>query len=333
MKWNPSGLRSVPGRRLLSFLVCSVLLGTTAVARAPYTSIVVFGDSLCDTGRMATLTGGAFPAPPTYAFGRSSNGPVWNEYLADWLGMSDMVQNYAVIGAMTAPAPGFPTGNVWSDTFSGLEGTDVTSQVYDYLAGTGGMADPEALYIVQGGANDFPRVADPAVIVQNLAQLVGILQWSGARNIMVVNLPDLGKTPRVILGEETGVLDPGTGAYVSASCALLNSYLSGAIDALAAPGVTIIHADAYAFVDRVAATPADYGMVNVQYPYLLFGVGTDPSQWLFWDDLHPTTRGHEIFADDVLRTMLAAYSPRNAKAGPAPVQSLRGLTIGRPSNK
>ncbi len=126
------GLRSFPGRRMLALLVCGFLLGTTALARAPYSSIVVFGDSLSDTGRMVALTNGAFPAPPDYAWGRQSNGPVWHEYLAVSLGLSDAVINYAVIGAMTAPAPGYPTGNVWSDTFPGLEGTDVTSQVLDY---------------------------------------------------------------------------------------------------------------------------------------------------------------------------------------------------------
>jgi len=332
MKSSPTH-GSLSGRRWLALVVCGFLLGGSAVARTPFSSIVIFGDSLSDTGRMAALTEGAFPAPPLYAYGRQTNGPVWNEYLADWLGMTGKVQNYAVVGAMTAPAPGFPTGNVWSDTYPGLEGTDLTSQVSAYLTSVGGAADPEALYIVQGGANDFPRVADPSVIVSNLATLVGMLQATGASHIMVVNLPDIGKTPRVILGEETGVLAPGTGAFVSASCAILNNYLKGVLDALAAKGVTIIHADAFAFVDRVAAAPVDYGMINVRYPYLLFGAGTDPAKWLFWDDLHPTTRGHEVFADEVLRTMLAAYSPRKAPVASAPVQSLRGLTIGRPLTK
>lgn len=318
---------------MLALFVCGFLLGTTAIARAPYTSIVVFGDSLCDTGRLLELTGGTFPAPPNYAWGRQSNGPVWHEYLAAWLGMSDAVHNYAVVGAMTAPAPGYPTGNVWSDTFPGLEGTDVTSQVQDYLLDVGGVADPGALYILEGGANDFPRVADPGIIVPHIAQLFAMLQASGARHIMVVNLPDLGKTPRLILAEEMGVYPPGTAAYVSAVCALLNNALAAALESIAAPGVTIIHADAYAFMNNVVATPDDYGMINVQYPYLLFGAGTDPATWLFWDDIHPTTRGHEIFADEVLVTLLGAYSPRNVKAGPAPVQSLRGLTTGIPNLK
>ncbi len=166
-----------------------------------------------------------------------------------------------------------------------------------------------------------------------MAQLFGTLQSSGARHIMVVNLPDLGKTPRLILAEELGVYPPGTAAYVSAACALLNDALAATLDSMTAPGVTVIHADAFTFLNNVAAAPGDYGMVNVQYPYLLFGVGTDPAAWLFWDDLHPTTRGHEIFADEVLVTMLRTYSPRNAKAGPAPVQSLRGLTISIPKGK
>ena len=106
--------------------------------------------------------------PPTYALGRQSNGLLWVEYLAGRLGMADRLLNYAVVGALTKPAPGFPTGNVWSDTYAGLQGTDVASQVLDYLGDCQGRADPAALFILEGGANDFPRVANPAVIVGNL---------------------------------------------------------------------------------------------------------------------------------------------------------------------
>jgi hypothetical protein len=126
---------STSGRalHLLAAIVLSVLTIQTAAAGTGFSKVVVFGDSLNDSGNMLQFTNGVFPAPPDYASGRESNGPVWVEYLAQRLGLGDKIANYAVIGALTKPTLEFPTGNVWSDTFTGLEGTDVTNQVLDYL--------------------------------------------------------------------------------------------------------------------------------------------------------------------------------------------------------
>lgn len=294
-------------RRLLPALVLSVVVLPTTFARDVFSKIVVFGDSLSDRGNMVEFTHGAFPAPPQYAYGRQSNGPVWIEYLAWNLWLGRRIENYAVAGALTKPAPGFPTGNVWSDTYPGLEGTDLASQVADYLLDANGVADPQALYVISGGSNDFPRVADPAVIVTNLIELMVTLQSKGAGHILLVNLPDLGKTPRVILGERAGQLPAGTAAMVSAACAQLNEALATAVPLYTAPGVKVTIGDAYAFLARTTSHPRRYGLRNVDEPYLLNGSGTNPWRWLFWDDLHPTTRGHQIFADQVMDSLKSTY--------------------------
>lgn len=295
-------------RFLFAALLVSVVAAPTGWAGSAFAKIVVFGDSLNDRGNMVQFTAGVFPNAPTYAYGRQSNGPVWVEYLARRLGLADETINYAVVGAMTKPAPGFPTGNVWSDTFPGLEGTDVATQVRDYLTEAHGMADADALYVLEGGANDFPRVADPAVIISNLMESLLTLEAGGARHILLVNLPDIGKTPRVILGEMFGLLPVGTAGYLSAVCDQLNVALLGAVVAASSSAATVTLADINGFVEIVAANPSAYGLVEVQMPYLMLGAGADPATWLFWDDLHPTTRGHQIFAEQALSDMIDRYS-------------------------
>ena len=47
----------------------------------PFSHIVIFGDSLSDTGNYFRLSGGSPPAP--YAGGRFCNGPLWVEYPGD----------------------------------------------------------------------------------------------------------------------------------------------------------------------------------------------------------------------------------------------------------
>jgi len=53
-----------------------------------YSQLVVFGDSLSDTGNLFALSGGLFPPPSDYYRGRYSNGILWVEHLAPKLGLS-----------------------------------------------------------------------------------------------------------------------------------------------------------------------------------------------------------------------------------------------------
>src|SRR4029453_12923135 len=70
---------------LLTLAVVPETVTTAWADSTPFSRIIVFGDSLSDTGNFYHLTGGFPPAP--YANGRFSNGPLWIEYLADDLGM------------------------------------------------------------------------------------------------------------------------------------------------------------------------------------------------------------------------------------------------------
>lgn len=317
---------------LVAALILSVLAAPALSAANAFSKIVVFGDSLNDYGNMAQFSGGAFPNAPLYVYGRQSNGPLWVEYLAGQLGMANRMVNYAVVGAMTKPAPGFPTGNVWSSEIPGLEGTDVTTQVQDYLADSNGVADPTALHILEGGANDFGRVADLTTTVGNLLENFLALQQAGAKHIAVVTLPDIGKTPRLILGELLGHVQPGTAAYLSQVCSQLNAALRELVTQFTAPGVNVTMVDLYAFMNTVAGNPAAFGIVEPVSPYLLSGVGADPATWLFWDDLHPTTRGHEIFAEDAAAALIRTYSPRHGNANAsAGVRGLHGLVGSGPN--
>jgi hypothetical protein len=67
---------------LLVFLAALFLL-PPAYAQAPRPdNIIVFGDSLSDTGNAFEATGRREPPSPPYFAGRFSNGPVWVEDFA-----------------------------------------------------------------------------------------------------------------------------------------------------------------------------------------------------------------------------------------------------------
>ncbi|MDK2413020.1 putative Ig domain-containing protein, partial [Aphanizomenon sp. PH219] len=67
----------------------------------PYKNLVIFGDSLSDTGNFYKASGNTFPPSPNYQ-GRASNGLIWVDYFAPDLQFTNpSIQNYAFFGANT----------------------------------------------------------------------------------------------------------------------------------------------------------------------------------------------------------------------------------------
>lgn len=140
----------------------------------PYTGLVVFGDSLADSGNNALALGSSRTLVPVamrdfipdfpYASGRYSNGPVWTEQLASRLGLAAAPSlaggsNFAFGGARTGPVgSSFP--------FS------LVDQVTMFLSATGGVAPSGNLYVVVGGGNDArdALVSGDASLVGTYAQ-------------------------------------------------------------------------------------------------------------------------------------------------------------------
>jgi len=298
-----------------------ILLGGSVALEAkstPFSRIIVFGDSLSDTGNFYRLNGGVVPPAP-YAEGRFCNGPLWVEYLAGDLGMRLLPEdNYAVGGATT----GRDNSN---DGFLGLQYPGLQDQVAAYLAADPpGEVDANALYILWAGSNDFFALlkagADPATLIRggvaNTVQAIQLLWHAGARHILVANVPDLGLTP---FG-----LSSGMSAGITRLCNAYNQALADALQALAAAGVSTIRVDAFATLQRMVYFPADFGFTNVTEPFL--ETGDDPVRFLFWDAVHPTTRGHQIVAEEARNSLIDHYSPRRGKGAPtALVHSLNGL--------
>jgi outer membrane lipase/esterase len=305
-------------------LTLALFGGGPVAARAtsqPFSRIVVFGDSLSDTGNFYQLTGGLLPPAP-YDNGRFSNGPLWIEYLARDLGMEVRPgDNYAVAGATTGHANS-------NDGLLGLKYPGLQDQIEAFLAARqAGGADREALYVIWAGANDFfvtlqsggSPVALISAGVNNTVQALQSLWRAGARHILVLNVPDLGLTPFGLSSGSSGAITQLGAAY--------NQALETALEALGDAGVPTIRVDAFATLQTMAGFPAQFGFTNVTEPFLT--TGGSPDRFLFWDAVHTTTRGHEILANQARNDLVDYYSPRKGKSEPpALIHSLNGL-VGR----
>lgn len=287
-------------------LIAVLLLGMVAPPNASathYTSLYAFGDSLSDIGSnpsaalsIFNLLGGScdpgHPCPP-YFDGRYSNGPVASEYLADLIlpggGQPTNYISFAVSGSTTGIGNYGDGGTATSSGFFGVPG--MAQQLGSYLpVAAPGPVDPDALYMVWGGANDFLTEDDPFAAAGRIASYVGDLASIAARTILVPNVPDLSLTPYI-------QANPGLIPIARGFSLAFNATLASQLDNVSAmfPDTRIIEYDVFALFNDVIADPAAYGFSNVTQACLLV-MCANPDEFLFWDDFHPTTRAHAIIA-------------------------------------
>lgn len=288
--------------RVLFVLFASILLTGPASAASTFSALIDFGDSLSDVGNVYALTNGGTPGTPGYYDGRFSNGPIWVEDLGQSLGLG-------------APTPSLTGGNdyAYGGVTSGTGYTDlalpnIETQVDGWTATN--TATPSDLFTVLGGANDLLNylsgtgTTTPKQAADNIATSVQALYADGARNILVGNLPNLGLTPRFI-GAGTAAQTASAGASVEFDTELATDL--GSISSTS-PGLNLYDLNLYAIFNEVVADPAAYGLTDVtDQAYTgdnnFAGNGTavsNPSQYLFWDSIHPTTTGHALLADAAL---------------------------------
>jgi phospholipase/lecithinase/hemolysin len=284
-----------------SFTILALAALHSTARAGSISAIYSFGDSLSDAGNAYIATGGAEPGAP-YKNGEFSNGPVWVQDLAKSLGLPPVTASlaggptgtdYAVGGAISGNLPFLSAG-----------AGDLPSQLAAFHA-TNPVANPNGLYTLWIGSNDLadilataPSTAQAALdvkaVITNIDTAIATLAGEGAKDFLVLTVPDLGKTPGAIA---TGPLGVAAASALSAEFDLgLESSLTGV------PGVKVL--DTYSLIDTIVADPAAFGFTDVTDPCLTgevkYAGGTpcsNPNQYLFWDELHPTAAGHTIVAD------------------------------------
>jgi phospholipase/lecithinase/hemolysin len=278
----------------------AILVCTGTCAGAPFSQLVVFGDSLSDIGNTANATIDLFPGDYYYN-DRFSNGPVFVEALSTGLGLGPPMRS-------TAGGNVFAYGGAQTSGTGGLTGAfirDIDEQVDQFLATR--TADPNALFVVFAGSNDLVNGQSNANIpVTNLVEDIGRLAADGARNFLVPNLPLLGHTPR--FNDSQNSL-----AQYNARTSQFNAALAAMLDNLVStnPALAIFRLDVAALFSEALATPGNFGLTNVTdaaAPGLEPGassydtnqIAPNANEYLFWDDLHPTATVHAALAQRAL---------------------------------
>ena len=284
-------------------------LSTPAMA---FDGVYAFGDSLSDNGNIYAATYGLFPPAPYYQ-GRFSNGPVMVEDLAKGLGVS--LHDYAWGGATSGST------NVLNNNY-GLSGLPGLSQEISSYVGSNSL-DPNGLYTVWAGADDalalFANLSPTSTLTQieasaaqtiatsttNVTDAVNTLASHGAQHILVLNMPDLGLTPRALTDNSTVTPYASTAAtlYSQDFNQTLGTRLS-TLQSSAGFSANIIQFNVFGAMNQVFANAASYGFTNLTqgclYSTACVSSSAVQDTYAFWDDVHPTAHLHQILANEVL---------------------------------
>jgi hypothetical protein len=173
----------------------------------PFTNFFAFGDSSIDTGYFAYAP---MPDPTLNALIASAiaNGGTGTpvgvgrmspQILAGYFGLTANPvdapgggTNYAIYGAFNAADAA--NGNIGNNLKGGQNLPSTVQQIQEYLAANGGVADPNALFMISSGGNDVIYSLKPGLGVSfirahinELVTEIKALQAAGARHIIVVD--------------------------------------------------------------------------------------------------------------------------------------------------
>ncbi|MBA3660975.1 MAG: SGNH/GDSL hydrolase family protein [Gammaproteobacteria bacterium] len=225
---------------------------TTTIFAEPFNRIIFFGDSLTDNGNLYKKFLKIIPKSPPYYKGRFSNGMTWAEGLGDryYKKYYSSYKVYAVGGATAIYH--HPNGKF-------IAPSTLTAQVNDYLLDSNFQDKSKVLFAVWIGANDymFDEKADGEVVstkvTEQIATSIKTLISKGGKSFVVLNLPDLAKSPFAQNNNKSS-------ERLSELSQLHNKKLLKVMEELknANPQIKIIYINLFDMLNDVIANPAKY---------------------------------------------------------------------------
>ena len=259
--------------------------------------LLVFGDSLSDMGNSKSAFG--TPESPPYYNGRFATGPMWNEHVA------------AEIGINISPGSGSAPGS--NRAFGGAEAGEgmnyfvipnLGKQIEDYTNNY--WISPNEKVMIWGGGNNFLNSGETNTqkVVNYIVNHVNDVYSNGAKDIVVLNMPPLEKTPSYSDESENNkqAFHERLKDY--------NSKLEAAmIDRSSALNISIQLIDVFVMFETIYWNGSFYGISNVTHAACHHdgftcdsGDYIEPTvdEFIFFDKIHPTGTTHELLGMYVL---------------------------------
>jgi len=189
--------------------------------------------------------------------------------------------------------------------------THAVANSYNNLVAFGAAADQGAALVALASNDATPAaIASVTLAAKELADAVKSIVTSGAKRVVVMNIPDASQAPGT-----TSESRPLTAAMLNAFNSKLKSELTGVN--------SVLLLDVFTENQKQFATPAQFGLTNVKDKVCKVDSVTNPtgsslfcnptnviagdtSRYLFADGVHPTPYGHKLLAQFVNKELVLA---------------------------
>ncbi|KAG9300210.1 hypothetical protein G9A89_002656 [Geosiphon pyriformis] len=275
----------------LTLLAYASLADGFPALRKKFNKLVVFGDSYSDNGNAYKLAGPDLLTDDYYQ-GRYSNGPVWPEYLAGFLGAK--INDFAYAGASTdnEVIQGFLEVNGTKVEVPGLK-QQVEAYKDTLKFGTDLNKTLVATWPVGSDYQSTQLSAVPEEVVERLTKIWVNLYEIGVRNILVPSLPDFSLLPVIELVDKD--LKPTAfEIYLKHNEALKISIVSFTTKY---PDAIIYTADFNKYQRNTTGLEQYADITNTKEACFknvdkLAKPCSNPEDYFFWDREHITTKAH-----------------------------------------
>jgi len=307
-------------KSFIQFTWCLLLFGLVVFpARAAFTSLYIFGD-----GVSTTTTNHPGGDAQYYFVGRSSNGRLWVELLAQQLNLTNNYW-YSNNSSIHLSYTNLSTSSTnWS--YSSNNGSYFGDTASSLVANVNAFAVPadasNALFIVWVNDADFvfdlqnPAYGPPYTSnnialwtnainqsVSNHFTAITNLYAKGVRTLIMPNAVDLTEIP------EFDNLSSANKSFVRQRLIDFNAAFTTTLNnaMVLHPDLKIHEPDFFSLLDNILTNAAAYGLTNALYLGQSVDVIEDPSlankslngpgtNYIFWDYQDPTAKAHAIMA-------------------------------------
>ncbi|KAJ4318506.1 hypothetical protein N0V84_006832 [Fusarium piperis] len=281
-------------------LTCGVFLASASPRPRPprvFSRLIVFGDSFSDNGNGAWVaSNGTWPADPAYFNHSFSNGPKWNDIVAEVLDLE--LINLATGGATTDNT--FVAGGTGANSAIPVPSAD--DQITAFLSRH--RPRPTDLFVLWIGANDilFNTTIAGIQVTSLISRQVNRLYLAGITALILANYNNATTFPATY--NSSGYNVPTVQAFVGDLTIGLKDIATGY-----SPFIQTAFVDIEALFLDITRRPAKY---NIDRKYVdpptacLTGVYrsegvprhlcSDPERHLFFDSYHPVKEVHVMMA-------------------------------------
>jgi outer membrane lipase/esterase len=311
--------------------LCACVVGVMGVATAAkaYDAEYVFGDSLSDNGNAAEAGGVPYPNPPSYHYAYT-NGPVAVADLAHSLGLpalepslwfNGFTDQHNLFPAGFTPGTNYAFAGATANLvgYTGFPPANLPEQVSAYTTHVSNIADKSALYVIMIGGNDVINAISSGFtdaylttgVDSEIAQIT-TLAGDGARNFLIVNVPNVGLIPLLSGNSAAATLATEYSQFYDAA-------LQTQLNELALPAGTALNEfNLYDYNEEILAHPLKYGFTNTTQACYSNTPSSDASatgcdasnidSFVYWDDVHPTKPVQALWAQGMQQAIPEASS-------------------------